>query len=79
MKNVKDQKNERSVKSNDQPGTKLRSKKAGAQNPLEGGRGSNKNDDPSEDNKGGGNHGLGNQDGANQGNYRGGGGKGGPR
>ncbi len=79
MKNEKDQKNDRSPKSNEQPGVKQRSKKAGQQNILETGRGSNKNDDPSEDSKGGNNLGLGHQEGANQGHYQGGGGKGGRR
>lgn len=80
MKNEKNQKNERSPKSSDQPAVKQqRSKKAGQQGMLETGRGSNKNDDPSEDSKGGNNLGLGHQEGANQGHYQGGGGKGGPR
>ena len=43
---------------------------------LEGGDGANKNDDRSEDSKGGGSRGLGNQKGANQGFYEGGRGSG---
>jgi len=69
MKNKKDQKNDRSPQ-NQHPKNQ-REPQGDMPNGQEGGRGANKNDDRSEDSKGGGNHGLGNQEGANQGNYQG--------
>lgn len=71
MKNEKDKTADRPARSKKQRGGPKQPK----QTFLEGGDGANKNDDRSEDSKGGGNRGLGNQNGANQGFYEGGRGK----
>ncbi len=70
MKDEKEQKKD-FLKKTDPKATKKAVNQSGLKRPTEGGRGSNKNDDPAEDSKGGGNHGLGDQEGANQGNYQG--------
>ncbi len=71
MKNEKDQKEEGSSKKRHQQSGDQLHNKSDVPTGLEGGRGANKNDDPSEDSKGGGNRGLGNQKGANQGTHQG--------
>ena len=71
MKNEKDQTADRPTRSKKKRG----GPKQHRQSYLEGGDGANKNDDRSEDSKGGGNFGLGNQEGANQGFHQSGRGK----
>ncbi len=71
MKNEKNQTTGRPPRSKKQRG----GPKQHHLNHLEGGDGANKNDDRSEDSKGGGNWGLGDQEGANQGLHQGGHGK----
>ncbi len=75
MKNEKKQPKEEFLKKADPKTSKHAIEKSGLNEHPEGGRGANKNDDPSEDSKGGGNRGLGNQEGANQGNFKGAGNK----
>ncbi len=71
MKNKKDQKDDRSPKHQNPSPENQWEQQGDIPSGQEGGRGANKNDDRSEDSKGGNNRGLGNQEGANQGNYQG--------
>jgi len=75
MKNEKDQKKDEFLKKTNPRTTKKAVNESGLKRPTEGGRGTNANDDPAEDSKGGGNYGAGNQEGANQGKFKGAGNK----